>query len=391
MIANISQFKYTGLQYSDISDFSMFAEALFDAIDYVPNDDYVAYKEYYLLSNPFCEDVKKSATIHISDGMLQLYNSSLEVVREGKKVYKRSITPSEYSKKLGVYNVYLEFILLHLGVRQNVFNKYKKLLKDIMANRTGFDVKLSEINGAKQLRRALFNFYISDADVLKSEKLTIKGRSKSIFKKPMIKEKQPKPTIHDVGKFSLKYGLKYLKDRKVEQQHNCSIKSIHFKGGAYKTTAVCFEYPSGFKKLRIISDDSNIRYIAHTGDGQYSDLFEAKVSSDNSVALVLEGEIEAMTIAQYTDKSVYAMHSTISFPTSQNVVEQLSRYDKIIVLIDTDSYDKAKDGVLDSILSLMPNKNVVIKKKLDTDKKIDYNDIHRKNLITKEIIDWIFN
>lgn len=379
----LSGFKYNGEKFSDIEDFSILIELMFDNIGYEYNQDYNSYKEYYLCYNPFGDGNIKSATIYHKDGNMLIYNDAIELIRDGKKIKVRSITITEYHRMLGLLGNYIDFILLKYGISPLVINEYRELLSKSM---TGFSIDYKKKIGFDNFRRFLFNFYITDKDVLNLGKVQTRDKIKEKFCKPIkVKEDKPKPKINkEIGFFDKKLVERYIRDRKIYQSKNMFPVIVEFNNGTYKSPALCMEYPSGFKKIRMINRNSKLRYFASSEEGSYDNLFEVRVNNTKE-CYICEGEIEGATIAQYIEEDIFSLHNTNALPV--NKLTQLNKYDKINVLIDYDTYEKVSKMIEDRLKEEFPNKEINVRPKfICEDKSVDFNSYHIKGLLNIDCI-----
>lgn len=387
----LSNFYYNKLK-SPIKDFSNFIETLLDNIGYEYPKDYIGYKNYYLAFNPLIKDTKsKSCKIHRKDGIMLMYNGNIEVKRKGVITTSNSITPSEYARLLNKFNLYIDFVIKHYGIDLSTLREYKNHLIDTQLN-TSPIVNWSVKRGAENFRRFLFDQFITDDDIInynanKTMKKVLEQfnqEQKEVFELQEIQIKEPL-------KFNQMLIAKYMKERLIPSQKNTRAVVVNFNND-YTLPAICFEYPNGFKKLRFIKKNSKKRYLAYDNDGKYECLFEARVNGTKNCIMV-EGEIEALSLLGIVEDDVYAMHNVNSVPKNLN---QLVNYSKVFVRVDFDKFKEVKDGIENSINKFIKNNKLSIEldvkpKVICEDKEVDYNYLLKKNILTKDMIYDIIN
>ena len=387
----LSNFYYNKLK-SPIKDFSNFIETLLDNIGYEYPKDYIGYKNYYLAFNPLIKDTKsKSCKIHRKDGIMLMYNGNIEVKRKGVITTSNSITPSEYARLLNKFNLYIDFVIKHYGIDLSTLREYKNHLIDTQLN-TNPIVNWSVKRGAENFRRFLFDQFITDDDIInynanKTMKKVLEQfnqEQKEVFELQEIQIKEPL-------KFNQMLIAKYMKERLIPSQKNTKGVVVDFNND-YMLPAICFEYPNGFKKLRFIKKNSKKRYLAYDNDGKYECLFEARVNGTKN-CIIVEGEIEALSLLGIVEDDVYAMHNVNSIPKNLN---QLVNYSKVFVRVDFDKFKEVKDGIENSINKFIKNNKLSIEldvkpKIICEDKEVDYNYLLKKNMLTKNMIYDIIN
>lgn len=374
----IENFKYD-YKYK-IIDWSSFIETILEEFGYVYGVDYKKYSDYYLAFNPLLKDKHSmSSQIYIKDGILLMYNGSIEISRKSRIVYSNSITPSEYARLLGLFDLYIDFILLNYNLDSSMMIEYKHYFTDLALNGNINNNKFEK--GIERFRKFLFNNYITDKDVInyncRKTKFDIikkfKKPEKKIYTKNSIELEKPMF-------FTNKQIEKYCNKRYINFQNNVYPVVVRYENGISEN-AVCFNYPNGFKKLRFIDENSPRRYMALSDDGDYQYFFEAKVINTKN-CFVVEGEIEALTISKIIDDDVYAMHNVNSLP---EYLTQLEKYDKIYVRVDFDKFENVKESFY-RLIDTFKNKVEIKPKIICYDKKIDYNYLYIKNKLNKDMI-----
>lgn len=371
-----------------VEDYSELIENVLENIGYSYPEDYVGYDKHYLTFNPLIKDVNnKSAMMFRKDGMLLMYNGAVEVLRDGKIKKDRSITPSEYCRMLGTFDKYIAFILKSNDVPINVFDEYKKLIYKYITKDTK-DMHKWTINGLKEFRRFLFKYYILDKDVLANKQVNIKTIRAHKFEAKKEESDSKIELLTATREHNVK-GQGYLRKRRLDlNREDLYPITVSFKNGAFKAPAICIEYPNGFKKIRMATENSkSFRYFCWTDNHKnpYNCMFEAKVdSADKSRCYVVEGEFDSVSIAKYLDCDVYSLHNVNSLPSN---LSQIKQYDKIIVEVDADKYLEVRSMIYDKIKEKYPDKVITVGKKISTrQKEYDYNYLDQIGVLNKDMI-----
>lgn len=371
-----------------VEDYSELIETVLETVGYSYPDDYVGYDKHYLAFNPLIKDVNnKSAMMFRKDGMLLMYNGAVEVLRDGKMKKDRSITPSEYCRMLGTFDKYIAFILKSNDVPVNVFDEYKKLIYKYITNDTK-DIHKWTLNGLKEFRRFLFKYYILDKDVLANKQINIKTIKAHRFEAKREDSDSKIELLSATEEHKVK-GQGYLRKRRLDLGRDDLYPiTVSFKNGAFKAPAVCIEYPNGFKKIRMATENSkSFRYFCWTDHHKkpYNCMFEAKVDAvDKSLCYVVEGEFDSLSIAKHLDCDIYSLHNVNSLP---NNLSQLKPYSKVVVEVDADKYLEVRSMIYDKIKEVYPDKVVTVGKKISTrQKEYDYNYLDQIGVLNKNMI-----
>lgn len=378
----IENFKKFGYHDRCIDDYSPFIEHVLDSIGYEYIDDYKGFDKYYLAFNPLIEDRNTmSAKIHRGDGIMLMYNGAIDVERNGRKISSNSIPPSEYSRLLGMFDSYIDFVVGWYNIDVSILREYKRNLIDYTIG--AINLPWNKRKGMDNFRKFLFAHFITDKDIL----LYCQARSlveiKAKFKAPKEKVRKTNITLGAILPYSERAVKKYCEGRRIPLKENVYPTMVSLDA-TYKIPAVCFNYPSGFKKLRFISGDADRRYLSHKEDGDYVNLFEAQVNG-TSKCYVVEGEIESLSMTYVLSDDVYALHNTNSLPKD---LSQLEKYDEIVFKIDYDKFNEVKSMIELKVKDLYPNKIIKVEPKIVSDDKyVDYNSLLLKDLLTKEIIE----
>ena len=388
----LRDFFYNSNKKIPIKNFSNFIETLLEDIGYEYIKDYIGYNSYYLAFNPLIKDTKsKSCKIHRKDGIMLMYNGNVEVKRKGVTTTSNSITPSEYARILNRFNLYIDFVIKYYGVDLSTLREYKSKLIDSQLN-TNPIVNWREKQGMENFRRFLFDQFITDEDIINyNANKTIKKILEQFNKEEKELFKEQSITLKEPLKFNSLLIKKYMNERLIPYQNNVKEVVVDFNGD-YMLPAICFEYPNGFKKLRFIKKNSKKRYLAYDNDGKYECLFEARVNGTKN-CIIVEGEIEALSLLGIVEDDVYAMHNVNSIPKNLN---QLVNYSKVFVRVDFDKFKEVKDGIENSVNKFIKNNKLSIEldvkpKIICEDKEVDYNYLLKKNMLTKNMIYDIIN
>ena len=118
-----------------IEDWSQFVETILEEHGYCYGQQYRKYSDYYLAYNPLIQDNRSmSSQIYIKDGIMLMYNGSIDVMRKNKMVSSNSIPPSEYARILGFFDLYIDFVLMNYDVDLSVMMEYKNSFNEFVLN-----------------------------------------------------------------------------------------------------------------------------------------------------------------------------------------------------------------------------------------------------------------
>ena len=361
-----------------IEDWSQFVETILEEHGYCYGQQYRKYSDYYLAYNPLIQDNRSmSSQIYIKDGIMLMYNGSIDVMRKNKMVSSNSIPPSEYARILGFFDLYIDFVLMNYDVDLSVMMEYKNSFNEFVLNGNsgGFG------RGIARFRKFLFQNFITDSDVMRYNCRKTKVDIIRHFKKPEKKIYKKNEIMLEKPMFFCKRQIeKYCEKRKISFQSNVIPVLIRYENGS-SDNGICFNYPNGFKKIRFISEDSPRRYMALSDEGDYQYFFEARVCKSKN-CFIVEGEIEALTITNIITDDVYAMHNVNSLPEH---LSQLKGYDKIYLRVDFDKFESVKESFY-RLVHEFGDKVEIMPKIICYDKKIDYNYLYNINKLNKEMI-----
>jgi len=314
--------------------------------------------KYYICQNPMLKDEKPSFQIYENDGTCVSWNGLIN----GKEI----LSIKDVCIFTGNYNLYVEWACSQSKVPITAVNKYKETFNDVFIDK-------SKIGYLKQIIYPLTQapFYISFTS------LVTVGRGKIIRRKfeSTQKKKESNIRIEDPNAEELKIGTEYLEKRKISTSDICSIKRIVIND-FFKSVAICFTYPCGFVKIRFTSGSFKC-----LSKGSYQSLLKIRDNNTKRV-IVIEGEIEGVSILEYTDMDIYAMHNKASLPKDISV---LNKYDDITFLVDGDKYEDC--------VTILNNKlkntklNYSIRKKICNLEGVDYNDLLVGNKLNNNIVE----
>lgn len=342
-------------------DYSPLIEAILDRLE----KKYDRKETYYLTSNPLVEDSTPSFQ-WFEDGWGISWNYSID--GESRFSAKRMCILT------GTYSLYIGWALNHLKIPYYVYNKYISMVGDNMLD-------LSEIKEMNKCKVRLYEltqapYYISYSSMrnVNSVKLTTTKKMQSVKKrtKTNIEIKE----IKNGEQFNL--GKKYLENRGLTFSERCVILNVEINK-AFKVVAIGFKYPNGFIKIRFIGN--GIRYMSQ---GSYEKLFETRVKFTNK-AYVVEGEIDSLSILNYTNCDIFSMHNKSSLPKE---TPQLEYYDEIEFLVDNDKFEDSKNSILNKIFQLVSKDTIIkIRPKILNDNKNDFNSLLQESKLTNKIVE----
>lgn len=294
------------------------------------NCDFTKKTKYYICQNPISKSVgnpdkKWSAAWYRNSGELRIFN--------GDQINNKDIlTIEEVVSYFKIREEYEEIIGSKIDFVESFFSKY--------------DMKLCK----------------------KISKETVK-----------ISEEVPKNMIPKIKD--------YMKKRKWNLSNKVvPAKSLFISEDKkeFETPGIIFLYPCGFRKFRSATKNKFYKAI-----GIYNSFYEAKVKKEIDKVILIEGEGESESIKKYVNCDVLGMHNVKSIP--QNL-DQLKKYKKILILLDIDEFDKFYRIIYNTIKEFCPDAEIRIRPKLyilfnsKIVNKIDYNDLDKNNMITKEVI-----
>ena len=333
-------------------------------------DDILLYDntEYISTFNPLTDDKNsKSCIIFKDSGILKMLNGTFE--RNGKIF--TTMTPTEWLRSIQKMKYYIAYICYKNQFSKKDLTEYTEYLEDYMLSLAKKNKRFEE------MRKIFYKNYILDKDIF--------GNEDSIFtiikeKTPIIEKKQLETVIrNELTPFEKNAIMKYCFTRKVEKLYDSeNFYGVVLEYGNYKKPAIAFDYKNGFIKYRLIFEvDKKYRFRAY---GKYKDFYKVRQNFSDTCILV-EGELEGLTISKYIDCDILCMHNTNTLP-SEDSINNLSKYKNIIVKIDKDYYDQNKK-VFDKIKNVCLN--VIVDYKTE-DIAEDYNSLDQKDMLTKELI-----
>lgn len=338
--------------------------------------------DYFHCINPLISENVNSMQIY-TDGWCQSWNGDID---GRSRVHLKYIC-----KQTGFLKEYIEFVLLENNITQIKFNKFKELIvKKLLRENYNF----KQFNKFRKLFKSV-NIYESDIiniDTIKKtniDKFSVKNR-----------KKKRKSEIIELELNAREYSecLAYLKNRKLSLIKG-KIEPIKLKfSSGFEIISIAIRYANGFTKYRMLQE--GFRYVSK---GSFKELFIVKEVEDNKIAIVGEGEFEMESLIKVCPYSIYAMHNCNSIVD----LDFLERHERIIVLLDGDSYYKNLNGLRKKLKDRFPDKKINVIRKLSKSetreialennvelKKVDYNWLLSKNIenfnkISKKKLDFL--
>ena len=329
--------------------------------------------EYFLTYSPLSLDRNtKSCMIFKETGIMKLLNGTVTRIVNGQKVAESTCTLSTWLRAIGKMDMYIAYICFNNNITKMNFISYTEYLENYM-------VKLARYNSKyEEYRKIFYKNYILDKDIF--------GVSTTAFeaiKRPRIKIEKTKSEMivrRDLNAVESKAIAKYVEARKLSIKENAGFYGVVVERNGYNKPAIAFDYGTGFVKYRFIfSTDKKYRFLC---SGRMSGLYTVRNEGSEKCYLV-EGESEGISISDYIADDIYCLHNTNSLPSEVVLKDKLSKYSSIIVKIDKDRYEENKNA-FDKIKKL--GYNMCIDYKVE-DEKEDYNSLHIKNELTKDMIE----
>lgn len=344
--------------------------------EYDENDiDSYSDTDYFLTFNPLNEDLNtKSCMIFKENGNMKLLNGFFTDPVSKKET--TSITLSSWLRCIGIMKFYIKYIFFHNNISMKLLDGYVDYLVELLTKTNSPNRKFEEI------RRILYKNYILDIDVLgidlsrpiinntkKKEKLVAKSSTMNIVECTPYEELA-------IYNYLNKRGFSKLSISKMKEKiYPVTI----LVNDLYRNPSVCLDYGDGYKKYRMIfALEKKFRFKTQ---GTYRSFYPTRISYSDTVYLV-EGEIESLSIMDFTEFDILALHNTNSLPPEMG---WLKRYKNIIVKIDHDSYELNRDGLYKKLRETLPMCNIIVDFKT-TIVGEDYNTLLVKSLLTKEMI-----
>ena len=306
--------------------------------------EYDVREEYIHTHSPFTDDAVKSCVIYLNDGTMSIFNGCVD--------NKNRLTLKEWCVSLGFGNEYVEYMLNFYDIPIYKFNKYKDIIqKKAIGNYYNY-------NELKELRQTMRELYLKDSEVLglsNSKPIINKYNKKSNKKKSKIVEK-------DLTNKDKNAILQYMKKRKLGVSESCYPTIVNIND-LFDIKAICFKYPNGFKKFRLLSN--GLRYLSL---GNYETLYEVRVNKTKTL-IICEGEIEAHSLESVAKCDLMALHNV----NSVKIQNDFSSYINVIVLLDNDKYEEVKERVLKDIKSFIDCNIKILPKFNSSNKALDLN------------------
>lgn len=325
------------------------------------------FTEYFKIYNPLATDRNtKSAVIYKEDFALKMFNSSIRLNGESKTI----LTLTQWLRLTKTISYYIYYICIKFNIPKSEFITYKSALSDFIF--FGNQKYLSK-NRFEYIRKTFYKSYIIDKDVFE---IADEFEFKQEYKKPTIKKLESSIRFLQPNEFEQEKINEYRKERKIRDHKNISNEIILIND-IYRKSGVCFNYGNGFKKIRIIHENK-FRYFC---SGKYEEFFEVRKNNSDE-CFIIEGEINSLSIQDYVDCDIFALHNVNSIPDS---LKQIEKYKKIYIKLDIDKFNETKNLFIEKISNVLKD-SIIIIDYVSEDNEMDYNELYKKNLLSKEVI-----
>jgi len=303
--------------------------------------------KYFQISNPFVEDKNPSCCVYKKSGLMRLYNADVNG--------KNKLEIYEWSKLLGVYNEYVDYLCQYYEMSLNEFMQNDSLVKRY---------KVKEIEEHEEI-----DFYTNKLTKLQSLPTTECEEVK-------------------LSDFEREKALDYIHSLNLKEYDGlrpCRLRIFAEDYESYRT-AIAFDYKnSSYIKYRYLVDSKRNRF---RGYGKYDNYYTAQYNNTKD-CYVIEGEKEAIIVSKFTDIDVYGLSGT-SLPDNKTT---LKRYKNITVMLDYDRYWERYKSILCELQETYPNSNVVVRPKVlvcfndEIDKKFDFGEFYKHGKLNKSIVE----
>ena len=322
---------------------------------------------YFTCQNPLVEDNVNSFQI-FTDGWCVSYNCNID--------NKNRISIKDLCKKIGFTQEYIEFVLRYNHISIIKINQYKEILIKKQLKEK-YDYKKY-----KELRDLFNSLFIAQSDVLGMNEI----KNVSVNKFNVNKKKRKKSSMVEVEPIEEQINKckEYLNNRKLDFIDGLLEPCVLQFDSGHQLPVIAIRSDYQHTKYRNIDGDSKLRYLSQ---GKYKKPLTV-INKNNKVAVLCEGEFESIVFSKFAKNvDVYALHNTNSIGD----LTGFEKYDKIIVLIDNNTFKKVMEGVKKSIKNQIESE-VVILPKYTEDNKTDFNDLfindeERLQVIIKNILE----
>lgn len=327
-----------------ITDWSDLIEHILDNLAL----NYIRRETYYHTQSPLVCDTSPSFQWYINDGFAKSWNTDIEG--------KSRLSIKKVCKLTGFMQDYIRFVMERKGIPIYKLNQYKEMLVE---KQLGLSYDKFEYG---KLKRFFGGYFISQADVLGLQEMKPVDLKK--IKQAKRKKKKSKISEAEATKEELLECVEYLKGRGLGIIQG-RVEAIAIKIGEWRVSAIALRHEDNHVKYRVLS--KNIRYVS---SGTFKTPY--KVIDDNNDKLLLtEGQLEAESIKHMIEGwDLYSMANCNSI----GEISHFKKYKKILVLIDADTYDKNKSGIVKKLTTEFPDKNIQVIPKIEgRGKEVDYN------------------
>ena len=342
------------------------------------SNDIIDYEgcEYIITYSPLSIDKNtKSCMIFKDSGMLKMLNGTY--VKNGKTY--TTVTLTEWLRAIGKLDLYITFICYKNNITKRSFMDYKEYLEMYMLKLAKYNKKFEEY------RKIFYSNYILDIDIL-----GVSIRTFDTIKEPNVTIEKTKCNSMSVRKelTEIEYRAtnNYLVKRKIPKLaiEKIGCYPVVIERNNYNKPAIAFDYGNGFVKYRFVFEtNKKYRFLCN---GKYTNFYHVR-KNNTDTCYIIEGEMEGITASLYIEDDILCLHNTNTIPSEEVLIKELSKYKKIVVKIDKDRYEENKPA-FDKIKKL--GYTIIVDYKME-DENEDYNSIHMKDKLSKEIIEKINN
>lgn len=331
---------------------------------YLENKKFNKVDDEYRHQNFFSEDEHYSS-IFYSDGYLEIYNGIYPIA--GQKRY----TIKQVCKLLGHFDKYLAWLCKQYDIGIYKINRIKEIKNSFKLD-TKEEKELKVL--LKDIAPLLKEEFISVNDIIKTCEIC----SNKVIKSTSFKKKSKSKSEITITNDEIPNDLhEYFNSRGLQKSEICFPAIIELKSDTYssKLKAIALKYKdSDFIKYRIY--DGFTRYLSY---GNFEELYWVKENNNNTL-VICEGEAESLCLSYMTDCiDIAGLHNCSAFKTAKD----LTKYEKIIILLDLDKYEPSKKVLEKEMLKYnIVNYEILPKYNIDKDEegnKIDINYLFVKN------------
>lgn len=345
--------------------------------------DILEYPKYYKTYSPITPDKNTmSAAIFKDDGTLKIYNGALEIdlnerFNKKQKITVTTLTLTQWLRQIDCMKYYIQHIIFKHQIDKNIIPYYQQYINNKL-------LKIPIMNNYiyENLRKKLYSNYILDIDMLNIntyDELVYTPLPKTSTSQ-IQKINTSAVVAVDATEYEKSLVQQYIDSRGLKlsiNENNClsNVKATTLvTNDIYRKPTLEFVYDCGYRKFRVIFESNKRQRFRSMG--KYQDFFTVRRNNTRTL-YVVEGEIEALSIAPFIEDDIVAIHNTNSLPALYK--QTFINYDKVVVKIDKDRYLDNKKVFLDK------HHNISVEYKVDHPTH-DYNDLLKLNQLSKEVI-----